>query len=212
MPLLKKADILTKRINIQYIADTIRDNVAQVYSMLYTTRHNKKYLSYAIETTRSIDDDELRHHRFLQMGQKEYYELPPQYNKIRAMSEKIIDGGAHPNQIAALERIIRSVADRGKEAIFFCNLSILFRKENNAKLSKRMMQSAIKEARIIRPLSRRAFVMCDIAMKSNAVGCESAAQEVLDCAIDAATNIRQSSLREEVFDELGLAIKIMQEI
>ena len=29
-------------------------------------------------------------------------------------------------------------------------------------------------------------------------------------AIDAATNIRQSSLRDEVFDELGLAIKVMQ--
>ena len=73
-----------------------------------------------------------------------------------------------------------------------------------------MMHSAIKEARIIRPLSRRAFVMCDIAMKSHSAGCENAAQEVLDCAIDAATNIRQSKLRDEVFEELGLAIKIMQ--
>ena len=180
--------------------------------MLYTTRYNAKYLSNAIETTRTIDDEGLRLHRLMQMGQKEYYEIPPQYQKIRAISEKIIDDGAHPNQIASLERIIRSVADRGKEAIFFCNLSILFRREGNGKLSKRMMQSAIKEARIIRPLSRRAFVMCDIAMKSHAAGCESASQEVLDCAIDAATNIRQSKLREEVFDELGLAIKIMQEI
>jgi hypothetical protein len=148
----------------------------------------------------------------MQMGQKEYFEISPQYTKIRAMTERIIDDGAHPNQIASLERIITSVADRGKEAIFFCNLSILFRQEGNEKLSKRMMQSAIKEARIIRPLSRRAFVMCDIAMKSHAAGCESSAQNVLDCAIDAATNIRQSSLRDEVFDELGLAIKIMQEI
>ncbi len=212
MPLLKKADALTKKINIQYIADTIRDNVAQVYSMLYATRHNEKYLNFAIDTTRTIDDDGLRLHRLKQLGQKDTYEIPPQYSKIKAMSEKIIDDGAHPNQIASLERLIRSVADRGKEATFFCNLSILFRREGNGKLSKRMMQSAIKEARIIRPLSRRAFVMCDIAMKSHAAGCESAAQEVLDCAIDAATNIRQSTLREEVFDELGLAIKIMQEI
>lgn len=212
MPILKKADTLTKSINIQYIADTIRDSVAQVYSMLYATRNDKKYLSFAIETTRTIDDDRLRLHRLMQMGQKESYEIPSQYIKIKAMTDKIIDDGAHSNQIASLERIIRTVADRGKEAIFFCNLSILFREEGNEKLSKRMMQSAIKEARIIRPLSRRSFVMCDIAMKSHAAGCESAAQEVLDCAIDAATNIRQSTLRDEVFDELGLAIKIMQEI
>jgi len=84
------------------------------------------------------------------------------------------------------------------------------KKNGEEKLSRRMMQSAIKEARIIRPLSRRAFVMCDIALKVQAAGCERMAQEVLDYAIDAATNIRQSSLRDEVFDELGLAIKLMQ--
>lgn len=212
LSLLKKADALAKNINILYIADTIHDKVAQVYSMLYATRNDKKYLNFAIDTTRTIDDNELRLHRLTQMGQKEVYEISPHYNKIMAITEKIIGDGAHPNQIASLERIISSVADRGKEAIFFCNLSILFKQEGNGKLSKRMLQSAIKEARIIRPLSRRAFVMCDIAMKSHAAGCESAAQEILDCAIDAATNIRQSSLRDEVFDELGLAIKIMQEI
>jgi hypothetical protein len=212
MPILKKAETLTKNINIPYLADTIRDNVAQVYSMLYAMRNEKKYLRFAIETTRTIDDDRLRLHRLMQMGQKESFEISPQYNKIKVMTDKIIDDGAHPNQIASLERIIRTVADRGKEALFFCNFSILLREEGNDKLSKRMMQCAIKEARIIRPLSRRSFVMCDIAMKSHAAGCESAAQEVLDCAIDAATNIRQSTLRDEVFDELGLAIKIMQEI
>ena len=211
MTILKKADTLTKSINIQYMADKIRDNVAHVYSMLSKKRNDKKYLSFAIDTTRTIDDDRLRLHRLVQMGQKESYEISPQYIKIKAMTEKIIDDGAHPNQIASLERIIRTVADRGKEAIFFCNLSIIFREEGNEKLSKRMMHSAIKEARVIRPLSKRAFVMCDIAMKIHAAGCETAAQEVLDCAIDAATNIRQSTLRDEVFDELGLAIKIMQE-
>jgi hypothetical protein len=47
-------------------------------------------------------------------------------------------------------------------------------------------------------------------MKTYASGSERDAQEILDLAIDAATNIRQSSLRDEVFDELGLAIKLMQ--
>jgi hypothetical protein len=54
--------------------------------------------------------------------------------------------------------------------------------------------------------------MCDIALKLHAAGCERTAQDILDNAIDAATNIRQSSLRDEVFDELGLAIRIMQEM
>jgi hypothetical protein len=144
------------------------------------------------------------------MGHKESCEGSPQYEKIKALFQKIIEDGAHPNQIASLEKLIRSVADRGKEAILFCDLAVMFRKEGVEKISHRMLQSAIKESRIIRPLSRRAFVMCDIAMKTYASGCERDAQEVLDLAIDAATNIRQSSLRDEVFDELGLAIKLMQ--
>ncbi len=105
-----------------------------------------------------------------------------------------------------------TVADRGREALFFCDLAVFFRKAKEEKVANRMLQNAVKEARIIRPLSRRAYIMCDIALKLHAAGCERTAQDILDNAIDAATNIRQSSLRDEVFDELGLAIRIMQEM
>jgi tetratricopeptide (TPR) repeat protein len=208
--LLKKAEALTRKINIPQIADTIRDKIAQMYVVLYHNHNNTKYLQYAIEVTKTIENDEIRLHRFTQMGLKDTYEIPAQYEKIKALVEKIIEDGAHPNQITSLEKLIRSVTDRGKGAILFCDIAVLFRKEGAEKISNRLLQSAIKEARIIRPLSRRAFIMCDIAMKTHASGCEKTAQEVLDLAIDAATNIRQSSLRDEVFDELGLAIKLMQ--
>jgi hypothetical protein len=49
-----------------------------------------------------------------------------------------------------------------------------------------------------------------MAMKMHAAGYESIAQDILDDAIDAATNIRQSTLRNDVFNELGLVIRIMQ--
>ncbi len=208
--LLKKADALTRKINVPQIADTIRDKIAQMFSVIHQKYNNPRYLQNAIEITQTIDDDKIRLHRLTQMGHQEVYEVPPHYEKIITMSEKIIEEGAHPNQIASLEKLIRSVADRGKGAILFCDLALLFRTKGAEKISNRLLQSAIKEARIIRPLSRRAFIMCDIAMKTHASGCEETAQEVLDLAIDAATNIRQSSLRDEVFDELGLAIKLMQ--
>ncbi|MDD1695935.1 MAG: hypothetical protein LUQ54_03465, partial [Methanoregula sp.] len=169
------------------------------------------YLHRAIEVTKTINDDEIRLNRLTNMGQKESVEESPQHEKIKSLFEKIIEDGAHPNQVASLEKLIRSVADRGKEAILFSDVAVMFRKAGAEKISSRMLQNAIKESRIIRPLSKRAFVMCDIAMKTYASGCESDAQDVLDLAIDAATNIRQSSLRDEVFDELGLAIKLMQE-
>lgn len=208
--LLKKAEVLTKKINIPSISDTIRDNIAQVYAMLYQNQNNEKYLQNAIQVTKTIEDDNIRLKRFVQLGYTETFDIPPQYLKIKGISEKIVKEGVHPSQISILERLVRTVADRGKESVLFCDLAIFFKTEGEEKLSRRMIQNAIREARIIRPLSRRSFVMCDMALKMYAAGCEHAAQEILDYAIDAATNIRQSALRDEVFDELGLAIKVMQ--
>jgi len=208
--LLKKTEALTRKINIPQIADTIRDNIARMFMVLYHKHNNASYLQSAMEVTKAIDNVEIRHRRLTQMGYKDTYEIPSQYEKIKILFEKIIENGAHPNQIASLEKMVRSVSDRGKEAIIFCDLAVLSRKEGEEKIANRMLQSAIREARIIRPLSHRAFVMCDIAMKTHASGSEKVSQEVLDLAIDAATNIRQSSLRDEVFEELGLAIKLMQ--
>ena len=212
LTLLKKTEALTNKINIQSIADSVRNNIADIYFELYQKSGDNKILSLAIQITRTIDDDEIRFHHLNQLGYTEMFEIPPQYVKIKSHSEKMVAEGIHPNQIATLERLVRTVADRGKEAIFFCNLAIHFKKNGEEKLSKRMIQNSIKEAQIIRPLSRRSFVMCDIALKIYAAGCERSAQEILDFAIDAATNIRQSTIRDEVFDELGLAIKLMQRI
>lgn len=208
--LLKKAESLTKKINIPSIADTIKNSIADIYSGLYDTTRDRKIRDLAIQVIKTIDADEVRLFRLEQMGYTEMYEITPQFVKIKSVSERMIKEGVHPASIATLERLVRAVADRGKEAIFFCYLAIYFKKEGQDKLSRKMLQNSIKEARIIRPLSRRAYVMCDIALKIFSAGCEHAAQEILDSAIDAATNIRQSSLRDEVFDELGLAIKIMQ--
>ena len=209
LDLLKKTDALAKKINIQSIADTFRDNIARIYTMLYQKNNNNRFLSLAIQITKSIDDEDLRFNRLKKMGYTQTYDTPPLYLKIKALSEKMVADGVHPNQITSLERLVRSVADRGKEAIFFCDLAIFFREKGEEKVSRRMIQNSIKEARIIRPLSRRSFVICDIALKIYSAGWDTTAQEVLDFAIDAATNIRQSSIRDEVFDELGLAIKIM---
>jgi hypothetical protein len=210
--LLKKTEGLTKKINIPSIADTIRDNIAQFYVMLFHKQNDKKYLDSALQISKTIEDDNIRLRKFVELGYSETFEVTPQYIKIKSITEKMIKEGTHPSQVAILERLVRSVADRGKESIIFCDVAIFFKNEGEEKLSRRMIQNAIKEARIIRPLSRRSFVMCDIALKIYSAGCEHAAQEILDYAIDAATNIRESSLRDEVFDELGHAIKVMQEL
>ncbi|MDD1682768.1 MAG: hypothetical protein LUO98_02930, partial [Methanoregula sp.] len=210
--LLKKAEVLTGRINIQFIADRMRDNIAQIYLMLAEKKADRKYTTAAIAVIRTIDADDIRQNLLSRVGYPETYEIPPQYVRIKALSEKMVADGFHQNQVTALERLVQTVADRGREALFFCDLAVFFRQAKEEKVAHRMLQNAIKEARIIRPLSRRSFIMCDIALKLHAAGCERAAQDILDNAIDAATNIRQSPLRDEVFDELGLAIRLMQEM
>jgi hypothetical protein len=210
--LLRKAELLTKKINIQYIADRMRDNIAQIYIMLAEKNGDNKYMDSAIAVIRTIDGDQIRQNHLTKVGYPETYEIPPQYVKIKALSEKMVAEGFHQNQVTALERLVLTVADRGREALFFCDLAVFFRKAKEEKVAKRMLQNAVKEARIIRPLSRRSYIMCDIALKLHEAGCERTAQDIIDNAIDAATNIRQSSLRDEVFDELGLAIRIMQEM
>jgi len=210
--LIKKAELLSKKINIPTAADSIRITIADFYTQLYQKNHDKEMISRAILIIKAIDDDEVRMDRLKQLGYIDAYESTPAYVKIRTLAERVAHDSVQSNQVTTLERAVRSIADRGKEAIFFCNLSIFFKKTGYEKISRKMLQNSIEEARIIRPLSRRSFVMCDMALKFFMAGGEQSAQEILDLAIDAATNIRQSSLRDTVFDELGLAIKIMQRI
>ncbi|MGD0535575.1 MAG: hypothetical protein ABR999_09100 [Methanoregula sp.] len=212
MPLrmLKKAESLSKTINIQHIADTIRDEIARVLLDLSRRQEKSQYLKKSAEILTLIEDDELRQYRLSQIGYGDAPEKNTPYAKITAFSTRIIHDGCQPGQIVALERAVRSVTDRGKRAFLFCKLSILFRDEGDLKTAKRMLNNAIKESGIIRPLSKRAYVRCDMAMKMYAAGYENVAQDILDDAIDAATNIRQSTLRDDVFNELGLAIKVMQ--
>lgn len=208
--LLKKAEELSKTINIQYIADTIRDDIAKVLSDLSRNEKTAQYLKESAEILTMIEDDELRHYRLAQIGYMDTQEKSAQYEKIMAFSMRVINEGCQPSQIVDLERGVCSVTERGKRAYLFCRLSIFFRDKGKPKIAKRMLNNAIKESGIIRPLSKRAYVRCNMAMMLSAAGYETSAQDILDNAIDAATNIRQSALREDVFNELGLAIKVMQ--
>jgi hypothetical protein len=208
--LLKKAEELSKTINIQHIADSIRDEIARVLSDLSRRLEKSQYMKKSAEILTLIEDDELRQYRLAQIGNDDVPEKSTPYAKILAFSMRVIQEGAQPSQIVVLERKVRSLTDRGKKALLFCRLSILFRDEGDLKTAKRMLNNGIKESGIIRPLSKRAYVLCDMAMKMHAAGYESIAQDILDDAIDAATNIRQSTLRNDVFNELGLVIRIMQ--
>lgn len=208
--LLKKVEGCSKTLNIPYISDTLHGEVARLLSVLYKKQNNPSYLEKAARQLFQIEDDELRQIRLSQIGYEDTPERRVYLSKISEFSDKVMKQGCPPGQIPVLERAVRNIPDRSRQALFFCRLSLQFRERGDMKLSKRMLANAINESGIIRPLSKRAFVRCNLAMKMFAAGYEHPAQEILDSAIDTATTIRESSLRDEVFDELGLAIQIMQ--
>ncbi|MGA7797578.1 MAG: hypothetical protein WB986_03010 [Methanoregula sp.] len=208
--LLNKAETISKTINIQHIADSIRDEIARLLSDLSLKQKKSQYMKKSAEILTQIEDDELRLYRLAQIGYDDIPEKNSQYAKIMVFSKRVVNEEAQPSQILALERMVRSVTERGKRALLFCRLFNLFQDKRDHKNAKRMLNNAIKEAGIIRPLSKRAYIRCDMAMMMYDAGYESFAQDIIDDAIDAATNIRQSTLRDKVFNELGLVIKILQ--
>lgn len=208
--LLKKSESLIKNINIPYIADTLREERAKLHKMLASKHKKSQYLTRGPEILGLVEDEELYQQNPSRINRLDISQEDITDAKIMALAMQVIKEGNLQIQIVTLERRIRAFTDRGKRAILFCRLSLLFRNKGDLKIAKRLLNNAIREAEIIRPLSKRAYIECDMAMKLYSAGYVSTAEDILDNAIDAATNIRQATLRDDVFNELGLAIKIMQ--
>jgi len=210
LDLLDKAERVSESIHIQHVADSVHDEIAGILSDLSQSTGNSRYLKKSTEILSRIEDDQLRRERLARLGFEDNAEQIIPYVKMMETVSRITEDRVSPGQVASLEQIVRSIPDRGKRALIFSRLSIFSRDNGDVKTARRLLQNAIKESGIIRPLSKRAYIRCDIAIKMYMAGYENVAQDILDQAIDAATNIRQSVLRDEVFDELGMAIRILQ--
>ena len=64
--------------------------------VLYHKHNNIEYLHCAKGVAKTIENDDIRLHRFTQMGLKDTYKVLRQYEKIKALSEKIIEDGCPP--------------------------------------------------------------------------------------------------------------------
>lgn len=210
LDILKTAESYAKKCNIPYIADTLRAEMAKALSVLADQHNDPRYLAKSSEILDQIEDEEVRFMLPVQKNTKKISETDKNYSKTREFSIEVINGGSQSAQVSTLERMLRRVTDRAKRAGLFCSISLLFREKGDIRTSKRLLNSATKEAGAIRPLSKRAYVQCDMAMRLYSAGYGGIAQDILDNAIDAATNIRQATLRDDVFNEMGVAIKMMQ--
>jgi hypothetical protein len=133
------------------------------------------------------------------------------YGKILDNRDKIRSGEYTTKDMVTLDRAIRSAPDRAKRAIYYTELFLFAKKAGQHELADRMLLCALEEARIIRPLSRRAYVLGDMACRICAERYDDRCREIIDLAVSEALNIRDSAIRDEVYDELDMSMRIIQE-
>jgi hypothetical protein len=176
--------------------------------------NKKNYTTLAKKASRilhEIENEETKKNCLDQMERRYTQHYEPVYNKIKNTAQKMIDDGDGAGTIAAIEKLIQSNHDRQRKVQYFCNISVLFKNRGKPKIAARLLDQAMEEAKIIRPLSERAYVLCDIAMILFFAGCEKKAQSILDESFNTATKIRQFQERERVFDNLGFAMKFIRQ-
>jgi hypothetical protein len=207
--MIRDAEILIGSIKISSVADIIRERIAKAYMVISNKKNYPTLVKKAARILHEIENEETKKNCLDQMERRYTQHYEPLYNKIKNTAQKMIDDDYGAEQVIAIEKLIRSNPDRLKRVQYFCNISVLFKKRGRIRVATRLLHSAIGEAKIIRPLSLRAYLLCDIAVNLYFAGCDKKAHSIIDDAFDAAIKIRQYHERESVFDNLVFAMKVI---
>lgn len=132
--------------------------------------------------------------------------------RIEEIRGELSRGKPTPQIVSSLEQKISQIQDRGERASSYGSVALLLHETGQKTLFLKFLQYAKSEAAIVRPLSRRAYLLCDLSLRLYSIGEERQGKDFFDQALQAATNIRQYSLRDEVFEDLGMAMSVLQEI
>jgi hypothetical protein len=209
---LNGMDETSGHIQIPFITAMSQQRMAQMLFSLYRKSGKPVIQQRAVDLVSNIADDRIRYNMMIQLEQA----MPPTlknsvYGKILDSRNKIRTGEYTTKDMVSLDRSIRSAPDRAKRATYYTELFLLSKRAGQDELADRMLLCALEEARIIRPLSRRAYVLGDMACRICAERYEDRCREIVDMAISEALNIRDSVIRDEVYDELDLSMRIIQE-
>jgi methyl-accepting chemotaxis protein len=208
--ILEIVQSLAKSITIPFISGLIWRRIIQRYLMLSSRRADFSLRQKAVQMASEIEDVTIRTQLLADLGIPDLHQRYTPFKKILASAKKISCDELNLHQISMLDHAVQQIKDRGEKATYYCELAVLFRNADLNAMSERMLKAALTEAGIVRPLTRRAHIFCNIALKVYATGNEKRGKEIYDLAIEAATNIRQYSLRDKVFEDLGMAMNVVQ--
>lgn len=209
--LLEEADQITGEIQIPIIAAMVKKGISQMFLMLAATRNDESLRVRAIEAIQSIEDEIIRNRVFTQIGVSPVSQISDQmYTRLVDAAQEVLATATRPDT-SSLEYLIESVSDRAQRARYCFELYLLFRDADRERLADHILIIGIDEASIIRPLSKRVHVLCDIALSLHETGEKKKSRDVVGMAVNAATNIRQDDLRDSVFNDLDVVMRILQE-
>ncbi len=210
---LAEVDSVMDRINIPFIVAVLKRALVQRLIAIAQRRDPEQFTAKAIEVARGIEDEDVRH-EILQRLNQEYQ--PSVMDTVQAgvleTKRKIRSGEFSKNLITGIDRSLHGVPDRALQAKYYTELFVAAKEAGQENLADKLLRSAINAAEIIRPLSRRVYVLGDMALKVFAAGDEIRSSDIMDMAGEAATNIREFRQRDQIFDELAMVIKVMQEL
>ncbi|HOV68491.1 MAG TPA: hypothetical protein PLI31_09045, partial [Methanoregulaceae archaeon] len=201
------------RINIPFIVAVLKRALVQRLVAISQRRDTEAFLSRAIEVARGIEDDDVRHETLLRLNQDpETAVTDGIYAMVLEAKQKIQSGEFSKTLVSSIDRSLHALPDRALQARYYTELFVAARESGQENLGEKLLRSAINAAEIIRPLSRRVYVLGDMALKVFAAGDELRSSDIMDMAGEAATNIREFRQRDQIFDELAMVIKVMQEL
>jgi len=210
--LLDGMERTARYIQIPFITAMTQQRMAQMLFSFYRASGKPTARERAADIVSTIDDDRIRYNLAVQLEQT----MPQSwkttvYGRILDCRDKIRSGDYTTKDMVTLDRAIRAAPDRAKRATYYTELYLIARNAGQHEVADRMLLCALEEARIIRPLSRRAFVLGDMACRIYAERYDDRSREVLDMAVSEALNIRDSTIRDEVYDELDMSLRLIQE-
>ncbi|NLX50064.1 MAG: hypothetical protein GXY82_09410 [Methanospirillum sp.] len=201
------------QINIPFIVAVLKRALIQRLVAIAQRRDSERFTARAIEVARGIEDDDVRHEALRRLGADQIPQVPDSVQgAVLDAKRRIYTGEFSKSMIASVDRTLHALQDRALQARYYTELFVAAKESGQENLAEKFLRSAINAAEIIRPLPRRVYVLGNMALKVFAARDETRSSDIMDMAGEAATNIREYRQRDQIFDELAMVIRVMQEL
>ncbi len=210
---IRKIIEISKEIQIPFITYVILRKILINLTGEHSTDNDKQILGMLVELLNNIEDETRRMNMAEELGLLQLYERETDQNEMPwAILHKCRINSKRGIDFSRIERTLYSITDRGVRARYKLGIAMLLREHSQTKRVERLIQQAILDASVIRPLPRRAFILVDLALTCFSNGEHDYGGVFFDMAMATATNITTGEIRENVFEELDIAMHLIQEM